>query len=680
MANQNKSILFLLVVSLLCRSSCGHRGLLTRGSCDNDFGSSQQALPVPDASISWAFKHYFDCSQRAVWARFKNPAANFKFYVGAGVPPVKRMSQLRADAIIIGPGLPKLSADEIKTLPTAVRDDPIFSGDNATKLGAVIFRSPEDQSTCAHLGTVMKKNSKVVNGRCDFYEPYGRTHSWRVLDADNNVLPVEGAEYYVAVWLQKHQSGKVGVALGTWKENFRTPMKITTPSCVRDMSDFSEKTGNKLECFPVVTCPTRIPISRTRCEARGVGAERMCPANKKPTNPSRYNAKMGCGGSTECPNAVKLWDSVNMRMHLGMALSFSGNVAIDFVRGMIPHHRGALEMCEVLVEKLSCMKVWDPAALDGLVHFCTHVRMEQNREIEGLIAWLKAKGLAENTTCVGARPGTHDGHKHGGRRRRAGEKDAGHKMSDGCGHVNTPSAAAFIKANRAMHTDMRIRFSCDHSVDFVRGMIPHHKGAVAMCEVLTTHVDAEADEYLVAFCANVTRVQRAEIAWMSKWLDARSHSRVAPCGTCSDNKPFVEPPLPCEDTLSTSSFCHLLGGDLYCRCADAVDDGKGGSRCGGTYEIEGFGTMNVSAECSRTCGLCGRADNRPPLFSPQQDLCPRGHSFVADNAVDDDNDAGDGHKHKEHPHSKEISGSTINLVSATMMVAGFLMNLDYKLY
>ena len=53
-------------------------------------------------------------------------------------------------------------------------------------------------------------------------------------------------------------------------------------------------------------------------------------------------------------------------MHHGMAIRFSGDVATDFVRGMIPHHQGALDMCEVLVEKLSCLKVWDPEALDGL--------------------------------------------------------------------------------------------------------------------------------------------------------------------------------------------------------------------------------------------------------------------------------------------------------------------------
>ena len=143
---------------------------------------------------------------------------------------------MRADALIVGPGLPKLSTDQIKALPPAVRNDPVFSKDHDKKMGAILVTSPKDQSTCAHLGTVMSRHSKVVNGRCDFFERYGQTHSWRVLDADNNVLPVKGAEYYVAMWLQDHQSGKVGVALGTWVENFWKPMTITTPSCVRNMA------------------------------------------------------------------------------------------------------------------------------------------------------------------------------------------------------------------------------------------------------------------------------------------------------------------------------------------------------------------------------------------------------------------------------------------------------------
>ena len=177
-------------------------------------------------------------------------------------------------------------------------------------------------------------------------------------------------------------------------------------------------------------------------------------------------------------------------------------------------------------------------------------------------------------------------------------------MSDGCGHVDAPGPAAYITANRAMHVGMNIRFSCQHSVDFVRRMIPHHKGAVAMCEVLNKYGGDNVDGYLAALCVNITRIQRAEIAWMSKWLSARKHSTVAPCGTCSGGVAFVEPALPCEDTLSTSSFCHILGGDLYCRCFDVVDADSNDTKCGDAYQVDGFGEMDVSAECERTCGLC----------------------------------------------------------------------------
>ena len=113
---------------------------------------------------------------------------------------------------------------------------------------------------------------------------------------------------------------------------------------------------------------------------------------------------------------------------------------------------------------------------------------------------------------------------------------------------------------------------------------------------------------------------------MSRWLSARGRSRVAPCGTCSGDVEFLEPALPCEDTLPTSSFCRLLGGDSHCRCADAVAD----LGCEASHEVNGFGEMDMSAECSRTCGLCGSDVGRPPLFQPQKDLCPLGHSFISE--------------------------------------------------
>ena len=42
----------------------------------------------------------------------------------------------------------------------------------------------------------------------------------------------------------------------------------------------------------------------------------------------------------------------------------------------------------------------------------------------------------------------------------------------------------------AMHHDMAIEFTCDPEVDFVRGMIPHHDGAIKMCQIVRNAVQS----------------------------------------------------------------------------------------------------------------------------------------------------------------------------------------------
>lgn len=194
-----------------------HRPLLTKPSCGVDYGSSATALSVEDPTISWAFKHYADCTNRVLWVSFTNPEPNFNFYAGVGVPTLERFADIRTNALIIGPGLPTLSEEDWSSLPEEVRSDPVWtsSQDDNNNIGAYYHISPADQSTCDHLGKVMSDSSTVLNGRCDFYEPFGGSHSWRVLDADNNVIPVSGATYYVAIFPQNNVSAKYGVALGT---------------------------------------------------------------------------------------------------------------------------------------------------------------------------------------------------------------------------------------------------------------------------------------------------------------------------------------------------------------------------------------------------------------------------------------------------------------------------------
>lgn len=64
----------------------------------------------------------------------------------------------------------------------------------------------------------------------------------------------------------------------------------------------------------------------------------------------------------------------------------------------------------------------------------------------------------------------------------------GHAGHAGYGATAPANAGASIKAfqaaNAAMHKDMDIAFTGDADVDFVRAMIPHHQGAVAMANVV----------------------------------------------------------------------------------------------------------------------------------------------------------------------------------------------------
>ena len=165
---------------------------------------------------------------------------------------------------------------------------------------------------------------------------------------------------------------------------------------------------------------------------------------------------------------------INHTMHEAMAIDFTGNPDIDFLKGMIPHHQGAVEMAKVQLEY----------GRDGLLKsFTQRVIRDQEREIMFMkrnLATLETN-LNENTE-------------------------------------GSQSTTAFKRVNHNMHQAMTMKFTGNADMDFVNGMIPHHQGAVDMARVVLAY---GKDPFARRLAYGIINAQESEMTWMRKWLSRK---------------------------------------------------------------------------------------------------------------------------------------------------------------
>jgi uncharacterized protein (DUF305 family) len=85
-------------------------------------------------------------------------------------------------------------------------------------------------------------------------------------------------------------------------------------------------------------------------------------------------------------------------------------------------------------------------------------------------------------------------------------------------HANVP----FQKAMDKMHKDMMMKSSGNIDIDFLRGMIPHHQGAIDMSEEL---VKKTKDPEIKALAQKIIKDQKAEIKQMQDILRVKNQKK-----------------------------------------------------------------------------------------------------------------------------------------------------------
>jgi uncharacterized protein (DUF305 family) len=173
--------------------------------------------------------------------------------------------------------------------------------------------------------------------------------------------------------------------------------------------------------------------------------------------------------STDAAPSTAGFETAMAGMMKRMMVPPTGKPDLDFMQGMIPHHQGAIDMAKVV---LQFGKDADVKA------FAENVVKAQESEITFMNAWLA-------------------------------------KTDKNALLVSAEAIKGNAEAMAEMMKNMMVPYSGDADVDFIKGMIPHHQGAIAAAKVALQYAK---DSEVLKLAQDIATAQNSEITFMNDWL------------------------------------------------------------------------------------------------------------------------------------------------------------------